>query len=186
MSGHHVPAVADADPGLHLAADLAGVGGAVKQRRGDSEVAAVGGDDGPRDRPRQADRRTGAAERCDLVVAVEVLTAAIANGAGIVVEHCIERGNVVVAERLLVALECSGDLGDDVGQVDLHGVAHFLFALTVGVPAATTPASSSACAMRNGMSSRQGAAMICTPIGSGSSGTGTATTGRPTKEIGWV
>ena len=28
--------------------------------------------------------------------------------------------------------------------------------------------------------------MICTPIGIGSSGTGTATTGRPIKEIGWV
>ena len=28
--------------------------------------------------------------------------------------------------------------------------------------------------------------MICTPIGIGSSGTGTATTGRPMKEIGWV
>ncbi len=36
------------------------------------------------------------------------------------------------------------------------------------------------------MSSRQGAAMICTPIGIGSSGTGTATTGRPMNEIGWV
>ena len=28
--------------------------------------------------------------------------------------------------------------------------------------------------------------MICTPIGIGSSGTGTATTGSPMKEIGWV
>jgi len=28
--------------------------------------------------------------------------------------------------------------------------------------------------------------MICTPIGIGSSGTGTATTGKPMKEIGWV
>ena len=51
---------------------------------------------------------------------------------------------------------------------------------------ATTPFISSAWAMRSAMSSRQGAAMICTPIGSGSSGTGTATTGRPMKEIGWV
>ena len=36
------------------------------------------------------------------------------------------------------------------------------------------------------MSSRQGAAMICTPIGIGSSGIGTATTGNPMNEIGWV
>jgi len=28
--------------------------------------------------------------------------------------------------------------------------------------------------------------MICTPIGNGSSGTGTAATGRPMKDIGWV
>ena len=28
--------------------------------------------------------------------------------------------------------------------------------------------------------------MICTPIGIGSSGTGTAATGRPMNEIGWV
>ena len=55
-----------------------------------------------------------------------------------------------------------------------------------GRGAAATPFCSSACAMRSAMSSRQGAAMICTPIGSGSSGTGTATTGRPMKEIGWV
>ena len=40
--------------------------------------------------------------------------------------------------------------------------------------------------MRSATSSRQGAAMICTPIGSGCSGTGTATTGRPMKEIGCV
>ena len=40
--------------------------------------------------------------------------------------------------------------------------------------------------MRSATSSRHGAAMICTPIGSGASGTGTATTGRPMKEIGWV
>jgi hypothetical protein len=36
------------------------------------------------------------------------------------------------------------------------------------------------------MSSRQGAAMICTPMGKGVSGTGTATTGSPMNEIGWV
>ena len=52
--------------------------------------------------------------------------------------------------------------------------------------AATTPSASSACAMRSATSSRHGAAMICTPIGNGASGTGTATTGKPMKEIGWV
>ena len=44
--------------------------------------------------------------------------------------------------------------------------------------------------MRNATSSRQGAAITCTAIGSGDIGdelgTGTATTGRPTNEIGCV
>ena len=40
--------------------------------------------------------------------------------------------------------------------------------------------------MRNATSSRHGAAMICTPIGKGDSGTGTATTGTPTNDIGCV
>ena len=41
--------------------------------------------------------------------------------------------------------------------------------------------------MRSATSSRQGAVMICTPIGNASpSITGTATTGKPMKEIGWV
>ena len=40
--------------------------------------------------------------------------------------------------------------------------------------------------MRSAISSRHGAAMTCTPIGSGLRGTGTATTGRPMNEIGWV
>src|SRR5687768_8027849 len=39
----HVPAVGKLDPGLHLPADLAGHGGAVKQRGRDREPAAVGG-----------------------------------------------------------------------------------------------------------------------------------------------
>ena len=55
-----------------------------------------------------------------------------------------------------------------------------------GRGATTASCASSACAMRRATSSRHGAAMICTPIGNGSSGTGTATTGKPINEIGWV
>ena len=46
MRGDHAPAVGEAHPGLHLPADLAGRRVAVEQRRGDREVAAVGGDHG--------------------------------------------------------------------------------------------------------------------------------------------
>src|SRR5208337_2767109 len=56
-----------------------------------------------------------------------------------------------------------------------------------GRGAYTTPRVSRSCAMHNATSSHQGAAMICTPIGNASpSTTGTVTTGRPMKEIGWV
>jgi hypothetical protein len=55
-----------------------------------------------------------------------------------------------------------------------------------GLVAATVPARSSAWAIRSATSSRHGAAMICTPMGSGWNGTGTVTTGRPMNEIGWV
>src|SRR6202011_2110820 len=83
-------------------------------------------------------------------------------------------------QRLLVARELRGHLGEHVGEIDLHGYN------PLGGGAAATPARSSANATRSAISSRQGAAMICTPIGIGSSGTGTATTGNPIKEIGWV
>ena len=40
--------------------------------------------------------------------------------------------------------------------------------------------------MRSTTSSRHGAAITCTPIGKGESGTGTVTIGTPMKEIGCV
>ena len=184
MRGDDEPAVGKAHPGLHLAADLAGRGVAVEQRRGHREVAAVGRDHGARQRARQADRRARGAEGLDFRVAVEILAAAVADGARIVAKDRVERGDVVGHQRLLVALERRLDFGDDLRPVDLHSFLpdrQFF-----GLGAAATPACSSACAMRSATSSRHGAAMICTPIGSGSSGTGTATTGRPMNEIGWV
>ena len=58
MGGDDPPALGKADPGLHLAPDLAGHAGAVKQRRGDCVVAAVGADDGLRQmRPRPTGER---------------------------------------------------------------------------------------------------------------------------------
>jgi hypothetical protein len=55
-----------------------------------------------------------------------------------------------------------------------------------GLMAAMVPARSSAWAIRSATSSRHGAAMICTPMGSGWNGTGATTAGRPMNEIGWV
>src|ERR1051326_6314681 len=83
MGRDHMPAVGKSHPALHLPADLARHGGAVKQRRSHGEVAAVCGDDGLRDRAREANRRARRPERGDLVVAVENFGPAVADGAWI-------------------------------------------------------------------------------------------------------
>src|SRR5262245_35996254 len=115
-------------------------------------------------------------------MAVEIFLHPIANGALVLVEKEIEGIHVVGDKRLLVPLERRAHLGDDLRQVDVHGLTFY----RAGSVAATVLLSSRACATRSATSSRHGAAMICTPTGSGESGTGTATTGRPTKEIGCV
>ena len=83
-----------------------------------------------------------------------------------------------------VADEVRGHFGDHVGEIDLHVSQSSQNPLGGG--ADTAPIFSSANATRSAMSSRQGGAISCTPIGIGWSGTGAATTGRPMKEIGWV
>jgi tetratricopeptide (TPR) repeat protein len=69
MRRHHAPAFGKPHPGLHLSADLADHGRAVKQRRRDGDVAAVGGDDGVRDGAGEAYGRARGAERRDLRLA---------------------------------------------------------------------------------------------------------------------
>src|SRR6267143_2064685 len=56
MRRYHAPAFGEPYPGLHLAAHLAGHGSAMKQSRRDSDVAAVGDDDGVRERAGEAGR----------------------------------------------------------------------------------------------------------------------------------
>jgi hypothetical protein len=124
VSGHDPPAVREPDPGLHLAAHLARRRGTVEQGRGHRDVAPVRGDDRARAGARQPERRAGRAEALDRVVAVKVLAAAVADGARIVAKQRIERGHVVAHQRLLVALECRCDLGNDIGLIDVHRLAH--------------------------------------------------------------
>src|SRR5580658_7366045 len=81
MRGDDEPAVGETDPGLHLPADLTRHGGAVEQGRGDRKIAAIGGDDGVRESPRQAGRRTRGAERLDLVIAEQIFGATETDGA---------------------------------------------------------------------------------------------------------
>src|ERR1700712_2935314 len=180
MGGDDPPAFGKSHPGLHLPSDPAGHAVAVKQRRCPRRIAAIGCDHGWVGGARQASRRARRAERRDCVIAVEIFADAVAERTRIVPEQFAEQGDVVVHQRLLIAAELRGHLGEHIWKIDLHDYN------PLGDGAETTPARSSAKATRNARSSRQGAAMICTPIGIGSSGTGTATTGSPMKEIGWV
>src|SRR5205814_8508617 len=96
----------------------------------------------------------------------------------------VERGHVVADQRLLIACEDGGDLGQHLGAIDLHHCAGH-HSLDTG--ALATPCASSARAARSARSSRHGAAINCTPIGSVPPGhSGAATTGQPAKAIGCV
>src|SRR5882672_8253165 len=103
MRSDDAPAFGEPHPGLHLAADFADHGGAMKQRRGDGKVAAVGGDHRLRQHARQSDRRAPRAEGFDLRVAVEIFSAAVPDRARVVAEYGVEYRYVVRDERPLVA-----------------------------------------------------------------------------------
>src|SRR5690348_13902327 len=115
-------------------------------------------------------------------MAVKDFANPITNRQVAVPEQRLQRIHVVADKRRLIAREDGFDLGLHVRQIDLHH-----WSPNAGVSVRATPAVSSARAMRSAKSSRQAAVMICTPIGNPEDvGTGTATTGRPMKEMGWV
>src|SRR4030095_14572737 len=61
------------------------------------------------------------AEGGDLVVAVKLLADAVAQGVRALPEQLVEDFDVVAVQGLLVTLEGGGDLGHDLGDVDVHG-----------------------------------------------------------------
>src|SRR4029453_13441850 len=124
MARDHPPALGKAHPGLGLAPDLAGRTVAAEQGRGDGVIAPVGGDDRFRQGAHQAYGGARNAETLYLVIAVEVLGRAVADGPRIVTEDFIERVDVIRDQRPLVTLECSPHLGDHIGEVNLHIFAH--------------------------------------------------------------
>src|SRR5216684_5299534 len=180
MGGDDSPALGEPHPCLHLPPYPVGQRVSIKQGGGDRGVAAIGRDHGPGGLAHQAHRRARRTKRHDRVITIEVFADAVAQRAAVGAEQFVENGDVVRHQRLLVARELRGHFGEHVREIDLH------FHNPLGGGAATTPPRSSAWATRSAISSRHGAAMICTPIGIGSNGTGTATTGSPMKEIGWV
>src|SRR2546427_10834951 len=99
MRSHHAPASREAYPGLHLAADLSGHGRAMEQRRGDGGVATVGGDDRARERAGKACGRARRTEGFDFGISKQILAAAEPDGARVIVEHGIERSDIVCYER---------------------------------------------------------------------------------------
>ena len=116
----HVPAVVEAHPGLHLPSDLVRHDLAPEQRRGDRKVASVGRNAGARGRAHQADRRTRAAKRRDLVVAIEVLGSSVANDALARQKKRIQCRHIVGDQRALVVREGGVDLGRDLRIIDRH------------------------------------------------------------------
>src|SRR6266550_9364182 len=180
MGGDDFPTLGESHPGLHLPSHSTRSGVAIEQCRGDRGVAAIGRDHRLRGPAHQPRRRTRRAKGRDRAVAIEVFADPVAQRAGIGAEQLVEHRDVVRHQRLLVTRELFGHFGEHLGKIDFH------LYNPLGRGAETTPARSRARATRSAISSRQGAAMICTPIGIGSSGTGTATTGNPIKEIGWV
>jgi hypothetical protein len=98
-------------------------------------------------------------------------------------ESCTQAGLIQTTPSSAIGLLNESDIS---GKTAIGARWRTVEYYPAGFGAAATPFSSSACAIRSATSSRHGAAMIWTPMGSGDSGTGTATTGRPTNEIGWV
>ena len=72
-----------------------------------------------RSRARLAGEPPGA-EGGDLVIAVQILGRAVAQGVRALPEQRVELGDVVGDERALVARERLLDLGDHFGNVDVH------------------------------------------------------------------
>ena len=156
---------------------------AVKQRRGDRVVAAIGGDHGRRVLRVSPTGERAARNAVDRVIAVEVFADAVAERARVV------RGTARRARRRRSSPAPSRSARTRASpRRRTSGRSISILSILFGGRGAARDAGAAPAHGRraSAMSSRQGAAMICTPIGSGSSGTGTATTGRPMNEIGWV
>src|SRR2546429_7514118 len=106
MGGDDSPTLGESYPRLHLPPDFwAGPSIAIEQRRRHRGVTAIGGDHSLVGLAHQPDRRARGAERHDRLTAVEILADAIAQRALVIAEQLVEDGDIVVDERLLIALE---------------------------------------------------------------------------------
>ena len=120
VGGDDAPALGRTHPGVALPAGAVAAM-AAELAVGGAEVAAVGDD--PDLQQVAVEHETGiaaGAEGGDLVVAVELLADAVAQGVRALPEQLVEHGDVVAVQRLLVALEGGGHLGHDFGDVDFH------------------------------------------------------------------
>jgi hypothetical protein len=118
MGGHHPPPLGEPHPALHLAADPARRPVAPEQGRGHREVGAVGRDDRLLQFARKAGGRAPRAKRRDGLVAVKILSRAVADGLRRVEEKAVERFDVVGDQGPLVGSKMRFDFGDDGGIID--------------------------------------------------------------------
>jgi hypothetical protein len=123
VSNDDAPTFGETNPSLRLAPDLTGRSRAVEKGRCHCKVATKGGDHGPRQASGKAGGRTRRPERCDFLIAVQILRLTVAHRARIIAEYLIERRNVVADQRPLVSFKGCSNFCNHIRNIDLQFVA---------------------------------------------------------------
>jgi hypothetical protein len=92
----------------------------VEKGRCHCKVATKGGDHGPRQGSGKAGGRTRRPERCDFLIAVQILRLTVAHRARIIAEYLIERRNVVADQRPLVSFKGCSNFCNHIRNIDLQ------------------------------------------------------------------
>jgi hypothetical protein len=113
----------ETNPGLRLAPYLTRGSRAVEKGRCHCKVATKGGDHGPRQGSGKAGGRTRRPERCDVLIAVQILRLTVAHRARIIAEYFIECRDVVGDQRPLVPFKGCSNFCNHIRTIDLQFVA---------------------------------------------------------------
>jgi len=90
------------------------------------KITPKGRDHGLRQRAHEADRRPRRAEGLDFLIAIEILSSAIADCARVIAEHLVESGNIVRNDRSLITIESFPYLRNNFGNIDLHLIFSYI------------------------------------------------------------
>jgi hypothetical protein len=123
VSNNDAPTFGETNPSLRLAPDLTRGSRAVEKGRCHCKVATKGGDHGPRQGSGKAGGRTRRPERCDFLIAVQVLRLTVAHRARIIAEYLIECRDVVGDHRPLIPFKGCANFRHHIRTIDLQFVA---------------------------------------------------------------